>query len=324
MALSYSDYSATLSIIYFVVNIIFMFGLAFYVYKSGNHKLKSKSYIKDVWSQRKIFFPLIIHFYDTATDIGVIYNWSQLMKHEEDEDLNINYESVDMSTFFWCGIAFLIVYRVIMLMMALYAWLDEDEDGEWYHVLLVIIDLYIFLMVYESFSEANGVITKNAERKQKNAERKKQKRHEAIDKQLQVAVEMGQISTNEVKAIQIALNDELAIEPTERQMILQLIEGIRMSVGANNSGGLKSFEFQINGIWRGRIGSHEPINEQELLLDADEYVNKARLKGLTGVHFFTNKGNVVEAGTLGEDEEGIVTLQGDFRLVDCKGTCDTE
>eukprot|EP01083_Nonionella_stella_P029687 81655_1 len=597
MAPSNMDYSTIVSIIYFVVNIIFMFGLAFHVYRSGNHKLKSKSYLKDVWSQRKLFFPLIIHFYDTATDIGVIYNWYGLMKDEEDP--NIDYESVDMKTFFWCGIAFLSVYRVLILMQAVYRWLHEDQDGQWYYVLLVLIDLYIFVIVYDSFNEANGIITKNAERRQKNAQRKKQKREE-INKQLEVAIEMGQISTDKAAKIQIALNDQVEIEPTEDQGMLQMVEavtesmpqivlqsvflirsandseqlaegsnmdlllfsvlaslfsisnkfvwldkargsireiarslkpresfpdcvnywyimrafwrlchllskfvaftliwavmggawlpiwagtiymvwsmimvryarvddnhdtyncshvamgfifsifcivalfvpskqyvshfiykwiettialtaitvfgtiqfgcgicadsglrmlfgidndririywimgvaahvmdgvlysimysanivsgahviyhnrwteefglheegeqfknfitdyeneritGIRMSVGANNSGGLKSFEFQINGIWRGRIGSHEPINEQELLLDADEYVNKARLKGLTGVHFFTNKGNVVEAGTLGEDEEGIVTLQGDFRLVDCKGTCDTE
>eukprot|EP01084_Bolivina_argentea_P199633 341572_1 len=100
-------YSTIVSIIYFSANIIFMFALAFYVYKTGNHSLKSKSYFKDIWSQRKIFLPLIIHFYDTATDIGVIYNWSELMRDEK----TVNYESVDMKTFFWCGITFLILYR---------------------------------------------------------------------------------------------------------------------------------------------------------------------------------------------------------------------
>eukprot|EP01083_Nonionella_stella_P029686 81651_1 len=227
MAPSNMDYSTIVSIIYFVVNIIFMFGLAFHVYRSGNHKLKSKSYLKDVWSQRKLFFPLIIHFYDTATDIGVIYNWYGLMKDEEDP--NIDYESVDMKTFFWCGIAFLSVYRVLILMQAVYRWLHEDQDGQWYYVLLVLIDLYIFVIVYDSFNEANGIITKNAERRQKNAQRKKQKREE-INKQLEVAIEMGQISTDKAAKIQIALNDQVEIEPTEDQGMLQMVEAVTESM----------------------------------------------------------------------------------------------
>eukprot|EP01083_Nonionella_stella_P110948 325060_1 len=580
-------YSTIVSIIYFVVNIIFMFGLAFYVYKSGNHKLKSKSYLKDVWSQRKIFWPLIIHFYDTATDIGVIYNWSQLMKHEEEPDTN--YESVDMKTFFWCGIAFLIVFRVLILLFSILKWFDGD--GEWYHVLFVLFDLYIFVLVYESFNEAHGIITKNAERRQRNAERKKQ-RQEAME-----------ICTDKAQHTQIALVDEVEIEPAGGQIALQLLEaatesmpqivlqsvfiirsandqqlvdggsniglllfsvlaslfstsnkfvwmdkefvcdiakslhikpresfedcihywyiiralwrlchvlskfaaftliwavmggawlpiwvgsiyifwsmfnirvvrieenhekyecgdvlvgvvsgilciiavidpskpyasaflykwiettialiaitmfatiqfdcgicassgfrmlfefdtetnndrifiywtmlsvahvmdavlyvllyfaniwmgeedviyhgrwthtfgndtkgeqfknfiadyeneritGIRMSAGAGNMD-IKSIQFQINGIWRGRIGSQEPINEQELRLDDDEYVNKVTLWSMFGVLFGTNKGNIIKAGTLGEDEENITTLHGDFKLRDCKGRSTT-
>eukprot|EP01083_Nonionella_stella_P029685 81649_1 len=227
MAPSNMDYSTIVSIIYFVVNIIFMFGLAFHVYRSGNHKLKSKSYLKDVWSQRKLFFPLIIHFYDTATDIGVIYNWYELMKDEEDP--KTDYDSVDMKAFFWCGISFLLFYRILMLILSVFRWLDEDDEGEWYHVLLVLIDLYIFAFIYESFNEANGIITKNAERRQKNAQRKKQKREE-INKQLEIAVEKGQISTDKAEAIQIALNDEVEIEPGDAQMFVQMLEAVTESM----------------------------------------------------------------------------------------------
>eukprot|EP01083_Nonionella_stella_P110949 325067_1 len=227
MAPSNMDYSTIVSIIYFVVNIIFMFGLAFHVYRSGNHKLKSKSYLKAVWSQRKIIFPLIIHFYDTATDIGVIYNWYELMKDEEDP--KTDYDSVDMKAFFWCGISFLLFYRILMLILSVFRWLDEDDEGEWYHVLLVLIDLYIFAFIYESFNEANGIITKNAERRQKNAQRKKQKREE-INKQLEIAVEKGQISTDKAEAIQIALNDEVEIEPGDAQMFVQMLEAVTESM----------------------------------------------------------------------------------------------
>ncbi len=57
-------YSTIVSIVYFCVNVVFVIGLGVYVYKNGAHdKLKSKSYFKDLWNQRKIFAPLIIHFY---------------------------------------------------------------------------------------------------------------------------------------------------------------------------------------------------------------------------------------------------------------------
>eukprot|EP01083_Nonionella_stella_P207445 753590_1 len=73
-------------------------------------------------------------------------------------------------------------------------------------------------------------MTKNAERRQKKAVRKKQRRDEAIDKQLQVAVEMGKITTDKALEIQVALEDEIAIEPQEMQRILQFFEAVTESM----------------------------------------------------------------------------------------------
>eukprot|EP01084_Bolivina_argentea_P065915 120169_1 len=218
------QYSTIVSIIYFIVNIIFMFGLAFYVYNTGNHKLKSRSYFKDIWNQRKIFFPLIVHFYDTATDIGVIYNWAELAKDEK----TINYESVDMKTFFWCGVSFLLVYRVGLLLWSIYEW--YDDEGELYYVILVLLDLYIFVVVYESFNEAQGVITKNSSRRAANRKRKEQKRQQEIDRQLDQAIEMGKIDTTQAVEIKAALEDEADIEPADKQMMIQLFEAITESM----------------------------------------------------------------------------------------------
>eukprot|EP01084_Bolivina_argentea_P019311 35920_1 len=218
------QYSTIVSIIYFSINVIFTLGLAFFVYKTGNHKLKSKSYFKDIWNQRKIFFPLIIHFYDTATDIGVIYNWAELAKDEE----TINYESVDMITFFWCGITFLLVYRVGILCYVCYEW--WGDEAEWYYVILVILDVYIFVVVYESFNDAQGVITKNAQRRAENKNRKQQKRNLQINKKLDQAIEMGNISTNQAVDIKAALQDEEEIEPADNQMFIQLFEAVSESM----------------------------------------------------------------------------------------------
>eukprot|EP01083_Nonionella_stella_P140577 431309_1 len=222
------EYSTVVSIIYFSVNILFMFALALYVYKSGNHELKTKSdgksYFKDIWNQRKIFWPLIIHFYDTATDIGVIYNWGELMADEKAPDFN--YESVDMESFFWCGVTFLIVFRVGMLMYSVFEWCRSD--GEWWHILLVLVDLYIFVVVYESFQAANDVITDNAAKRKRNAEKRKQKRQEEIDKKLELAVDAGDIST--AQATEIKAEMEKEVEPGEAQMILQLCEAVTESM----------------------------------------------------------------------------------------------
>eukprot|EP01083_Nonionella_stella_P074497 202118_1 len=171
------EYSSILSIIYFSINFISLVALGLIVYQQGGHKVRSKSYFKDIWNQRKIYFPLIIHFYDTATDIGVMYNWYQLMQIEQ-EDPDMDYTSVDMRSFFWSGVVFLAVYRVCTLCFTLWEWL-VDGGGEWYYVLLVLCDLYIFVAVYESFLAAQGTISQNVKRRQANTQRKKREQEEA-------------------------------------------------------------------------------------------------------------------------------------------------
>eukprot|EP01083_Nonionella_stella_P074495 202110_1 len=197
------DYSSVVSIIYFSVNIIFLLGLGVVVYNQGGHDIKSKSYFKDIWNQRKIYAPLIIHFYDTATDIGVIYSWYGLMRDETD------YISVDMAVFFGTGVAFLAVYRLCLLVFSLYDWLCGG-DGKWYHVLLVLVDLYIFVAVYDSFTKAGDIISENAEKRQK----KRKERAEKSTEQPQGA----------------SADKEKEIEPASRQYAAQLGEAITESM----------------------------------------------------------------------------------------------
>eukprot|EP01083_Nonionella_stella_P220330 788432_1 len=162
-----NEYSSILSIIYFSINIIFLIALGLIVYNQGGHELDSKAYFKDIWNQRKIYAPLIIHFYDTATDIGVVYSWYHLMGND--------YDSVDMVVFFWTGVSFLVIYRLCLLCWSYYDWACAEE-GEWYYVLLVLVDLYIFVAVYESFMEAEDIITSNAKKRQEIREQKRKAR----------------------------------------------------------------------------------------------------------------------------------------------------
>eukprot|EP01083_Nonionella_stella_P146202 459500_1 len=199
MAVVENDYSSIVSIIYFSINIIFLISLAVIVYNQGGHKIKSKSYLKDIWMQRKIYAPLIIHFYDTATDIGVVYSWYHLMGND--------YDSVDMVVFFWTGVSFLAVYRFCLLCWSFYDWLC-NEHGKWYHVLLVLVDLYIFVTVYDSFIKAKDIISKNAERR-KNA---------------------GKNAENSTEQPHIKSDAEQEIEPDEIQFFVQLAEAISESM----------------------------------------------------------------------------------------------
>merc|ERR1719295_2392758 len=78
-----------------------------------------------------------------------------------------------MAVFFWCGITFLLFYRICTLIFVVIFNNKNDDDDEfsWWDVLLVILDVYIFKAVYLSFRDARQVIDENikARAKKKNA-----------------------------------------------------------------------------------------------------------------------------------------------------------
>ena len=156
--------STLITIIYFCVNILLLLILTIYIIRTGEH-YEAKSLGKDVWSQRKIYLPLIVHFYDAATDLGVVYYFHGLYVHERDGVYD--YESVDMAVFFWCGLAFLALYRVILFITTLYGYFME-EGFNWYDPILVVLHLYVFRTVHESYNEAQETIKKNIKTREKN------------------------------------------------------------------------------------------------------------------------------------------------------------
>ena len=108
--------STLITIVYFSASVFLLLMLAIWVYRTGEH-YEAKSFGKDVWAQRKIYAPIIVHFYDTATDIGVVYLFYQLMKEEQSG--RYDYESLDMEVMFWMGLAFLILYSVLCIRVAM-------------------------------------------------------------------------------------------------------------------------------------------------------------------------------------------------------------
>ena len=158
--------STLITVIYFFVNIVLLLILSFYIMKTGEHS-DLKSFGKDTWAQRKIYAPIIIHFYDSATDIGVVYYWHGLMMDEQNGVYD--YESVDMEIFFWCGVAFLLLYRVMLFGSLIWAVVVENaSDVNWYDPILVLLEVYVFRTVYLSYRNAQGVIEENVKaRKQR-------------------------------------------------------------------------------------------------------------------------------------------------------------
>ena len=126
--------------------------------KTGEHS-DIKAFGKDIWAQRKIYAPIIVHFYNSATDIGVVYYRSTLWQNEKNGIYD--YESVDMEIFFWCGIAFLALYRVMLFGFLLIMVIKGDSYVEWFDPILVPLEMYVFRTVYLSYNDAQKVIKKN-------------------------------------------------------------------------------------------------------------------------------------------------------------------
>eukprot|EP01084_Bolivina_argentea_P228301 385621_1 len=176
------SFSAAASLIYFATYTIMMILLATFIWIKESHGL-DKTFLKSVWIQRRIYAQVIIHFYDTATDIGVIITWFFLWQDSND------YKSVDMGVFFFCGCAVALLYRFVCFCLILYEELNEDNikeneglgykerinyNNEWVmcciycriciRLPLIILDLFIFEAVYESFKSSEKIIDENRRR----------------------------------------------------------------------------------------------------------------------------------------------------------------
>eukprot|EP01084_Bolivina_argentea_P110068 196603_1 len=220
--------STLITLVYFAANLILLLILGYYVKKKGEYEsIKSKAFLKDVWAQRSVYTPLILHFYDTATDIGVVYYWYQLM--EDEQQNGINYESVDMTVFFWCGISFLLLYRVVTLITVIINLIFDDYlsiDAKWYDVILVLLDIYIFRAVYLSFDTANWNMARNAKIRKS---RKEADELEKADQNQELLTETA--SEKKIAKIKKASKEnEHEIEPEEAQHFLQLGEAITESM----------------------------------------------------------------------------------------------
>eukprot|EP01084_Bolivina_argentea_P020693 38476_1 len=216
--------SNIISIIYFAANILLLLALALYIKKTGEHKsIKSTLFLKDLWSQRKIYAPIIVHFYDTATDIGVLYYWYTLMKDEQEYGGEY-YQSVNMKSFFWTGIAFLILYRAATVVFLAFATGCSCSDRYlyWFDYILSILDLLILRMVYISAKEAQVTIAKNIQKRKKKKEQKETEKQ--VEMQIKNSEETADIEQPQKEVQYYDPEDENEEGCYRSQMIAQTIE----------------------------------------------------------------------------------------------------
>eukprot|EP01084_Bolivina_argentea_P076353 138372_1 len=140
-------WSTIATIVYFTSYFLLVILLSIFLCISGKYGSYS-SLLKGVWDRKGIYGQIIIHLYDTATDLGVLIEWYLLMKREED---GCNIESLDMSQLFWTAIAFLIVYRVFSgCIGCVGAFSDTGPICCPIDCCLGLIDMYVLKAVYLS------------------------------------------------------------------------------------------------------------------------------------------------------------------------------
>merc|ERR1740123_620279 len=110
------------------------------------------------WKRRIVFLSLTVYFMDTATDLVVVVTWYDLMMDETSGEMN--YESIDMRSFFWPMLAFFFLYQILLM-------LTNCDSKNKIDVLLSIVQLYPFRALWVSLEDSNRKgIDRREERRQ--------------------------------------------------------------------------------------------------------------------------------------------------------------
>lgn len=100
------DCSTIVVIVYACCYVTLLLVISCVTYNSSESK---KGWISRTWKKRGIYAPVLVHIYDTSTDIGVIVIWGQLAFQDGNDDV----KHIDMMTMFILGCVFLVVYRIL-------------------------------------------------------------------------------------------------------------------------------------------------------------------------------------------------------------------
>eukprot|EP01083_Nonionella_stella_P015754 44065_1 len=138
------------AIIYFSLYALLLLFIAIHVHITEKSPNK-KTFFKYMWNKRGIYGQILVHLYDTATDIGVLVQW-YILAQQEKSGPEGNIESLDMNGLFWISVSFLILYRVISVITATCSAYGAGSKCSHFvvDVSLAVIDMYIIKAVYQA------------------------------------------------------------------------------------------------------------------------------------------------------------------------------
>ena len=154
IAASFANYkwATTAAVLYFIANVLLIAFLSLLIHTQGHDE---ESLLKAVWSRRAIYGQILVHLYDTATDIGVLIEWFILAYDGTD------YQSVNMKALFWASILFQFIYRCMCALFAGYMGYQDNKyngccDYCWIgccctNCCLGCCDMYILKTIYQTF-----------------------------------------------------------------------------------------------------------------------------------------------------------------------------
>eukprot|EP01083_Nonionella_stella_P308707 1090432_1 len=87
------EWGTIAAIIYFSLYALLLIALTIFAHINEEHDSK-RSFFKAIWNKRGIYGQVLVHLYDTATDIGVLIQWAILA---EQESTGENIKSLDMN-----------------------------------------------------------------------------------------------------------------------------------------------------------------------------------------------------------------------------------
>ena len=227
---SSNNFSRIATIIYISLYVLILFIIGIIIKIKSGIKICSKKYFRAVWIQKGIYSGMLIHIYDTATDVGVLIDWYFLMKNEMN---GFNYENIDMKVFFWCSIASIILYRIWSAYMS---WVLNQFNSNipFYRISLVILSLFelsIFVYVYESFKTSQKKVNEYYGFEKKRKKLKLEMKHKLKkEMELQINASKNDTKTEMQESIEVLEHkmQEIIeeIKPDVNQTAARLIEGI--------------------------------------------------------------------------------------------------
>ena len=138
------DFSAIAVIIYASFYASLLVVISVITYRPDQSKSK---WISVIWKQRGIYLPILVHIYDTSTDIGVIIIWADLAFEDMKNPKYV--EHIDMLLLFILALVFIVIYRIAGAFGMIFI-------GRHVSACLAIFDLAIIYEVHESVSHSDG------------------------------------------------------------------------------------------------------------------------------------------------------------------------